>query len=69
MTDATLLIEPTEVLRRIAAGERVRFVDMRGEAAWLIEQEPISGAIRHRPSDRRLPEVEKEGVVIVIFCS
>ena len=45
----TLRIRAEEVLKRLRAGEPVRFLDARGEKAWKAGTEKIAGAVRIRP--------------------
>jgi hypothetical protein len=65
----SLRIRPGEVLERLAAGERVLFLDARSEKAWGASAVKLPGARRIRPLLLKIePDWDRNGLV-VIYCA
>ncbi len=58
-------ITPHQIMTRLARGERVSFVDARGEQAWRTTDRRLAGAVRAGPGTDGAPHVLPGGLVVV----
>ena len=67
---APLLLDPTAVRRRLAAGERVTVLDVRGSAAYARARERVAGDLRLPPREAtaRAAELPHDGWLLA-YCT